>query len=373
LRKLAPRVGIAAATLLLVGCGNFVAGTGVYYNSGLSDASNSMLLANIVRAAKGYPTYYSAVGEYSASQSTSSSLDVNADIESKDGPGTSLGLGSVSVGVGPSVSVDRNANASSLETQDFIRGMHTRIAPELFSLLVESGRAIDLNLRLTLLVEALAITQAEYQSILSGAHSACGGESGRRPVCAAFAEARADAQCVVTPSAAGAFLSITSLRNNPSNPCEYARFRLFIEALILNEPRLLQNEHGDPVVTIGSAKGGTPLFGPEGTGFLLRSPSGVVNYLGEIVREAYSTGRVPRLTTPGGHSIPIFVVNSGGGSGRAAVTARVDGQDYWIIRQELGAIRSDFSNTALAVVKDLQALNTLQNQLPKSPSILIGR
>ena len=113
-RKLAPWLGVSALATLLAGCGNFVASTGVYYNSGMADASNSVLLTNIVRAAKGYPVYYSAIGDYSASRSVDASLGVNVDASSKSGPGSALEVGDVGVNIGPSFNMDRNANATNL-------------------------------------------------------------------------------------------------------------------------------------------------------------------------------------------------------------------------------------------------------------------
>jgi len=365
------RLGLSALALVLAGCGNFVASSGIYYNAGLSDASNSVLLANIVRAAKGYPTYYSVVGDYSASRATNVGFGIHADLSPEGAPGSDLGISDVGVIIGPSENINRNTNSSSLETQDFIRAMHTRITPEMFALLVENSSLADVNLKLALLMESVSITRDEYANVIAGAQQTCHTRE-RQAVCATFAETVASAQCGESGPTNPDGKTIVRLRNDPTNPCDYYRFRTFIEAFMLNRPHLEQDVAGNTVLIMGSGSAGLRLFQEKGTGFFLRSPGGAVGYLGQIVREAYRTGWTPRLMTSEGTSVPIFVVNRSPQRSQAAVAARIDGQDYWIARQELGAAQADFSNSVLALVKDLQALNTLHDQLPKNSSILIG-
>jgi hypothetical protein len=123
-----------AGLLARAGCQNMIAESGRYYNDGLATSFNQLLLANVIRSAKGQPTYYSAIGDYSASTSASSSPSISADF-----PISALNEGDVSVSLGPSASRDRNAKVSSLESKDFTQAMHTPINPSL-AVFIFTGR-----------------------------------------------------------------------------------------------------------------------------------------------------------------------------------------------------------------------------------------
>ena len=144
---------------------------------------------------------------------------------------------------------------------------------------------------------------------------------------------------------------------------------------MLNRGRVFVDQKGNLNVEFGrTASERRNLFDAEGTSISLRSPNGIIQYLGEIVREQYreDSAWTPTLTTRGGRSVPRFRVESGLLGAFAGFTAEVDGEEYWIRRQELGEQEEDFSHQALTVVKDFQALNTKQEQLPSSPAIFLG-
>lgn len=371
-RTLLTGMASGLVSFALAGCGNMVGNSGVYYNAGLAQSSNDVLLANVVRSAKGYPIYYSALGDYSGSTSVGTSADVSSDIIFATPDANSM-----HAGVTPTVSANRNANVSSLETQQFVQGMHTRISPQLFTFLAGSRQGANLNLKIALLVESFTITAAEVDRIVSGAQDVCRGRSASLPrvhrgVCATFQDTLAQASCAGDPKGGNSGAQLVSFRNDPSNPCEYARFRLFTEAFMLNEPRLIPDKDGNTVVSVGFGASRTRLFGPKGTGFVLRSPNEVVGYLGEIVRERYRSGVQTKLTTAEGQSVPIILVERGLDGGRASVSVEVDSEKYWLPRQDLSRPQRDFSHHALAVVKDFQALNTSHSQLPSSPTIILG-
>ncbi len=368
---------LVAASVLLVpaACQNMVASSGVYYNFGLADASNKLLLANIVRSAKGYPNYYSVVGDYSASSSASASPSVSIDF-----PIQAFEEANLDASIGPSVSSDRNANVSSLETQDFVRAMHTKISPNLMAFFIESRDAAHIHLVLTLLVRSTVITFKDYDDIILDALDLCSQRfdklaSAQRGICRNFEYALAEITCdpdVFTPK--NAREPLVRLLNDPTNRCAYSQFRAFSEALTLSGPRVRQDKNGGLELSFELAEERRPLFGKERTGVVLRSPAGILQYLGEIVRDSFSRDDpwTPSLTTRSGKSAPIFLVKSGSNAGKAAVSVKVDDREYWIQRQDLGAQENDFSYQSLTIIKDFQALNTAQDQLPDSPTIFFG-
>lgn len=157
-----------------------------------------------------------------------------------------------------------------------------------------------------------------------------------------------------------------------------------MEAIAVLEPRLgvdegnnasgADNADSNPsLVYIGdSARPSRKIFSAPGSGYRLRSPSQVIFYLGQIVNETFA-GIDPQklsISARDGSLAPIFQVEIGAGTG--AVTAEVDGEEYWLQPQKLGSTVEDFSHRSLTLVKDLIALNTLQAQIPKNTAIFVG-
>lgn len=365
-------VAAVGVSLLLAACQNVVESSGVYYNTGLASASNNVLLANIIRAAKGYPTYYSAVGDYSGSLSTSSSPTLSADASID-----ALSQTSLSADLAPSVSRDRNANVSSLETQDFVRAMNSEISPELFAFLLRSRHNAHLNLVFAMVVDTITLTPAEFQRVLLSAQDICHNDYtslrlAQRGVCDNFTEVLAAAACE-PDFVAGPGVDTMKLRSDPTNPCAFSQFRAFAEAIMVNEPRFSQDEDKNITLQFTHRSSSIPSLAPTPTGLLLRSPNELIHYLGAIVRTASRTDWTPRLTSEEGDSVPIFVIRTGADRGRATAAARVDGEEYWIAAQDLNKKKSDFSNHALAIVKDFHALNTSDSALPSNPTVVITR
>lgn len=372
----AKAVGVALLGLMLAGCENMVASSGVYYNVGIAKASNSLLLANIIRSAKGYPTYYTLVGDYSGSTSTSLSPSVELTI-----PVPAQGQSKVlDFALGGSVSSDRNANVSSLETGEFTRAMHTQVPPNLLLFLIDSRDSAHVHLILALLVKSNRLLLKDYEAIVQNARDECEQRfetlsSAEMGICRNFEALRKNLTCDFArePSALGSV--IVTISNHPTNRCAFSQFRMFAEAVMLNSGQVFVDEKGNLNVEFGrTASERRNLFDAEGTSITLRSPNGIIQYLGEIVQEQYREDNAwtPTLTTRAGRSVPIFRVESGGFGAFASITAVVDGQEYWIRNQKLGEREEDFSHRALTILKDFQALNTKQEQLPSSPAIILG-
>jgi hypothetical protein len=361
-----------AGLLALAGCQNMIAESGRYYNDGLATSFNQLLLANVIRSAKGQPTYYSAIGDYSASTSASSSPSISADF-----PISALNEGDVSVSLGPSASRDRNANVSSLESKDFTQAMHTPINPSLAVFIFTGRDGLYLDLAIALTIKRISLRAREYEQLAVEAIKVCNTSfaslpSARRGICENFSTVLADAACGrdnLKPDNA-----IVDLHNDPTNACEYARFRLFAESMAVIRPRLSTDKDGNTVFSLGIEASSQPLFGTKGSGFAHRSPNEVVQYLGEIVRVRYEEGAAatPRLRARNGKSVPIFVVKSGPGAKRAADSVKIDGKLYALPDQSLGDEEKDYSYRSLTIVKDLLTLNTSNDQLPKNPTIVLG-
>lgn len=369
-------LAVGMSVIALAACQNMVSRSGVYYNVGLSEASNNLLLTNIIRSAKGYPIYYSVIGDYSSSRSISASPSASASIPLDMKPETNVDLS-----IGPSVGQDQNANVSSLETDEFMLAMHTQVDPELMSFLLDSHNNSHSLLVLTLVIKNIVITRADFEKIIQAAENTCeqgfqGYSSLGRGTCDNFEELRRTQICDLRllPSANGSGVRV-NLSNSATNRCAYTQFRTFIEALSLNDVSIRQDRNGGIDIFFNESPSSTiELFDPEGTGFVLHSPNGIVQYLGEIVNDQFAGTRqwTPEVTNRSGKSVPIFKLGSGPVLGQASVSARIDGELFWIPSRKLGAEDEDMSYRSLMVIKDFQTLNTAQDQLPDSPTILLG-
>jgi hypothetical protein len=162
----------------------------------------------------------------------------------------------------------------------------------------------------------------------------------------------------------GRAITLITLVNDPTNACRYNTFRLFAEALTLEEPHVTQ-EDDTTMVSLGNIAPGRQLFNEGGTGISVRTPHEVIGYLGQVVDETFGGGgSYIRLSNAAGQGIPIFRVTEGG---RGPVMTKVSGVFYSV--PEAG---DHFTFRAMAIVKDIISLNTSQTQLPRDRTIFIG-
>jgi hypothetical protein len=99
-----------------------------------------------------------------------------------------------------------------------------------------------------------------------------------------------------------------------------------------------------------------------------RSPEGIVYYLGQLVEadlHPREPGWWPKLNT--GYGVPpaLFMVKEGAAGGQAVVSVALDGNDYYIPREE------DYNNSMhfLTLVEQLIALQKKGTQLPVIPTV----
>ena len=362
------------AGMLVASCQNIVASNGIYYNVGLAEASNNLLLTNVIRSAKGYPNYYTLVGDYSGSSSIGYGPTLSTSV-----PPYALKSIPIDVGLGPSLGHDRSANVSSLETKEFTKAMHARVTPDLMMFLIDSRDEVHVHLIFSMLIKTSQVKLNDYREVVQYARNECAQRSAalssaEQGICRNFEQILGDVQCDLGPERRGAGSAIVTLRNLPTNRCAYSQFRMFAEAVMLNRGRVHMDKNGKLNVRFTRRGSGTRgLFDARGTGVTLRSPNAIVQYLGEIVRDQYSRNGAwtPSLTTRSGRSVPIFRVETGALAEHASATAEVDGQKFFIRAQMLGAPETDFSHRALTIIKDLQALNTARDDLPASPTIIL--
>ncbi len=395
--------GLLAASLFLGACaGNIVTDSGVYYNRGLEQSYNGLLLANVIRSAKGLPTYFSAVGDYSANADMSISNDFSISGELGE-----LLLSELDLSASTSRDFGRNANVSSLESETFVQAMLTPLSPKLFFLLAEGRSRQRLDLLSVLAVKWILIPEATVLRIRTSALQACSREAHTysrelRAICAAYPQTVADAACA-GPLRANSREKVL-LRSDPTNPCSHVRFRHLMEAITILQPALLRNSApgsitliaqeqlhqektaGNAPATAAAAKSGTNkpasrpsrrdassttlIFGKD-SDYALRSPNEILQYLGSAVRAMHRHKSGPRLIGPDGRKIPVFEVVTGPFGLGNAIEVKVDGERFGIRTHGLREDPQSFTLQSLAILKDIISINTSQNVLPKNPTVFL--
>lgn len=399
LNQLRQTASILAVSSFMVGCAeNLVKESGIYYNQGLERSYNDLLLANVVRSAKGLPTYFSAVGDYSANNDISSSKDFS--ISSQLGE---LLFSELDFSGDTSRDFGRNANVSSLETEKFVQTMLTPLSPDLFFLLAEGRSRQRLDLLAALSIKWVLLPESTVVKIQEGALKACGAEAGTysadlKALCHRYPRSVREASCT-GPFQANSQEQIL-LRSEPTNDCEHARFRLLLEGVTILQPALLRNSAPESVTLLAqqqlgktsevhssatktstgtnvkpqNSKSARPpnalLFG-SGSNFALRSPNEILQYLGDVVKTMHATGSGPALTGADGKSIPIFEVLPGPLSWGSSIEVSVDGERFGIRTHRLKEYPKSFTLPSLAILKDIISVNTSQTVLPKNPTVFL--
>lgn len=155
------------------------------------------------------------------------------------------------------------------------------------------------------------------------------------------------------PVLGAASLNLVRLRNDPSNICQYHLFRSFVEALALNDVSVSVGDDGNLNFSVVRGTSLAQLFATDGTGLTFRSPTEMVRFLGEVVRESsgHAGERQPCLTSRSGECLPIFIAKTGRKDRDTEVAAKVGGVEYWVPPRRLGKGEADFSHPALIIVK----------------------
>lgn len=359
---------LCVAGLTLASCGNMVESGSVYYNAGLANSVNSILLKNIVRSAKDYPLYYSALGDFSYNLTREVSLDPSIEFDSDI---------DVSLGLSTDKTNDRSTTVSSLETADFTQAIHSDLSANTLVFFTAGHSHTHWNLLLMLTTDLLTVTRLEYEHTLHIAYESCLERESKvsktvRALCLNVLHPTTISTCASHPIDTSNPVYIT-LRNEPSNPCEFVLFRNFVEAIVATDPNIAVQDDGTPKITLKSVNDSLVLFETDGTGIFLRSPHEIIHYLGKILRLTFQgeDEGLLTITSPSGERVPIILVEDGRRYTRVAVETQVDGTTYWIPEQSIRSPRSHYSFIVLGVLKNLISLNTSQSQLPSNPTRVI--
>ncbi len=401
--RLQPALDLYLSLWLGACAGYIVTDSGIYYNRGLEKSYNDLLLANVIRSAKGLPTYFSAVGDYSANTDFSISNDFSLSGELGE-----LFLSDLDLSTSTSRDLGRNANVSSLESETFVQAMLTPLSPKLFFLLAEGRSRQRLDLLSVLAVKWILIPEAPVVRIRPSALAACSQEAHTysrelRAVCSHYPQTVAEAACAGPLSASSQEKVL--LRSDPTNHCSHVRFRHLMEAITILQPALLRNSAPGSITLIAqeqlhhektaastpaapaeTAKDGSKKSVPKPTrqdasstalifgkdsDYALRSPNEILQYLGSAGRAMHRHGSGPRLIGPDGRKIPVFEVATGPFGFGAAIDVTVDGERFGIRAHRLTEDPRSFTLQSLAILKDIISINTSQNVLPKNPTVFL--
>ena len=368
---------MSIASAMLASCQNMAESGSVYYNVGLANSVNTILLKNIIRSAKDYPLYYSALGDFSYELSRDVSFSPSIDVPINVGGGAIID-GDIDIGLSPSAETgrDRSTTVSSLETADFTRAIHADLTPQMLVFFTSGHSRTEWSLLMMLTIDVVTITHQDYENVATAASKNCFEVEAKkstsvRAICHNLMEQSVNNRCADHPVSNNAIY--ITMRNEPSNPCEFVLFRKFIESIVASDPIFEIQDNGTVQLTLQANYDRFELFQTDGTGIVLRSPHEMIHYLGKIVRLTFQglDDGLLLITAASGEQVPIILVEEGRHPGKAAVETMVDGVRFSIPEQSIRTPRTHFSFVALAALKSLISLNTSQEQLSSVPTTVI--
>jgi len=357
---------LAAALSALAGCSHAgdVTRVATDFNRAIADSRNQQTLLNVVRASAREPLQFTAIGEVTATVNRTVGLDTvatNLITGGRDAISPALRIGASTVPV---------LRMTPLANKEFVEGLLKPTTPEALSSFIDSGW--DADFLLPLLVASYSCGGERF---VNSGEAGKDGDEVRRRLIAAAPDLGLHQE---TPPAETASLTVPSadaLSALGSGPGGYKVDK--VEAgptgdtvrLTLKRPARSTWTVNPARLCGAGARGELSFAGSGAFSIQLRSPEGILYFLGEAMRPCYLTGApVCEIAyEKNGQKRYLFRIFAGNPpAGSAAVTTELYGRHYWIPR--LDAEDRDRSLKTLTFIAELIALQS--NPVPLSPSLI---
>lgn len=357
---------LAAAISALAGCSHAgdVTRVATDFNRAIADTRNQQTLLNVVRASAREPLQFTAIGEVTATVNRTVGLDTvaaNLITGGRDVISPTLRLGASTVPV---------LRMTPLANKDFVEGLLKPTTPETLSSFIDAGW--DSDFLLPLLV---ASYRCGGETFVNSGEAGKDGEEVRRRLIAAAPELNLRQE---VPPAETASLTVRSSDALAALAAGQGGYKVDkVEAgpsadtvrLTLKRPAR-STWTVNPGGLCGAAEKDRLNFAGSGAfSVQLRSPEGIIYFLGEAMRPCYLAGApVCEIAyEKNGQRRDLFRVFAGNPpAGAAAVTTELYGRHYWIPR--LDAEDRDRTLKTLTFLAELIALQS--NPVPLSPSLI---
>lgn len=396
MKRLGTCLALAGLLVLTTGCSFYkrVSEHSIRYNHAVEKAHNELLLLNILRARDRFPMHFTAISQVKGTISTTFGSPAEGTIGG--------GSPDVTLTPGGNYTSSPTFDVAVLDSESFMRGFLTPVSLEIVQYYLDQGWPVDLLFYL--LVEKIetlpeAFSAKEVAQVPKPSDSEPevlryrGGTEDQEKLFGKFVAHIASEDSVIDirqeSLPVGPPIDATKL-NSLGDLLKAGESKLKLEATDdsgtqyqLKKPGAFfiefKDKAGNPSALHDqgtfSKKGDQTKRSKEVGKVTLRSPQGVLYFLGELAREmAGDPNAGPRL--PGGER--LFVVREGSGDGEAgaAITAEFQGRTYHIpnngtLDASDPAAPAGRSLQCIALVAQLIALQKDATELPRTGTVTV--
>lgn len=400
------------------------------HNDALEYSGNQVVLLNAIRASKGYPYYFTYLGDLQGKDAATATVEANAaSLTTFTNHQQHRFFGKPAVALNNGFS---SFNVSNANSDEFALNLITPLSAAQASVLINSDWPTE-HLAM-LIVRRIGLSEQDFGALKENIEARCHNPVEALSHLCSLVQADV-ARCGFPPAdqvfdsaKPGVVKRIYTFRNEPEEDCAFARFQVAVRAIVLAAPSMLQREVDKPKgapagksaakgTTEASANGGQQNFqitvnnAPErresdgklhlrvelrrrsgltqisnlliegtrseagATYFVLRSPGDIIDYLGRLIKVQLRTdgARVASVLYERRQQVPILLVKRGPVLGRAAVSVTHEGERFHVPTNSYDIGERHMSMQSLMLVNQLLAMKLKRDNLKNATTLFIGQ
>ena len=398
------------------------------HNDALELSGNQVVLLNAIRASKGYPYYFTYLGDLQGKDAATATVEANAaNLTTFANHQQHRFFGKPGVALNNGFS---SFNVSNANSEDFALNLITPLTAFQAAVLINSDWPTE-HLAM-LIIRRIGLSEQDFLVLKENIESRCHNPVEALAHLCSLVQADVDrcgfppADQVYDAEKPGVVKRIYTFRNEPEEDCAFARFQVAVRAIVLAAPSMLQREvekgkgsasKSGKGVTEASANRGQQNFQitvntasekkeSEGklhlrvelrrrtglvqisnlliegtrsqagaTYFVLRSPGDIIDYLGRLIKVQLRTdgARVASVLYERRQLVPILVVKRGALAGRSAVSVSHEGERFYVPTNGYDINERHMSMQSLMLVNQLLAMKLKRDNLKNATTLFIGQ
>jgi hypothetical protein len=436
-QRLAAWAACVLAAIVLSGCSQVQLVHQVSeHNEALELSGNQVVLLNAIRASKGYPYYFTYLGDMQGKDAVNATIDASPQTLTTFANHQQhryFGRPSVALNNGFSTFAVSNANSD-----DFAVNLITPLTADQASVLINSDWPTEHLLMLIL--KRIGLSEQDFLALKENFEARCHNPTeGLTQLCALEQDAVnrcgfPEPDAVYDSRHKGSAKRIYNFRNNPEEDCPFEQFQIAVRAIVLASPSMLQlstdsNQNKTSIAGGGKARGksdeitankGQQVFQinvnnnqsdkkdkeektklhlrvelrkrsglvqvanllVEGTRsevgatyFVLRSPGDIIDYLGRLIKVQLRDehARMARVLYERRYPVPILLVKRGVALGRTAISVTHEGERFYVPTNSYDPAERHMSMQSLMLVNELLAMKLKRDNLKNATTLFIGQ
>lgn len=403
------------------------------HNEALELSGNQVVLLNAIRASKGYPYYFTYLGDMQGKDAVTASVDASpSTLTTFANHQQHRFFGRPSVALNNGFSTFNVSNANS---DEFAVNLITPLNATQAAVLINSDWPTE-HLSM-LILKRIGLSENDFLALKENFEARCHNPSEGLSQLCALVQASVDRCGFPYPDSVydnthrGQLRRIYNFRNNPEEDCAFEQFQVAVRAIVLAAPSMLQLRTDRDRDSEGSGsrrggRGGTTAMTKAGqqvvqvtvntqsdrnrepesklhlrvelrkrtglvqisnlliegtrseagaTYFVLRSPSDIIDYLGRLIKVQLRNehARTASVLFERRHLVPILLVKRGSASGRSAISVSHEGERFYVPVNGYDASDRHMSMQSLMLVNQLLAMKLKRDNLKNATTLFIGQ